>query len=260
MDSFTPRPLYPLNRSLDGLQSRSGRSGGEENLLPSPRVHHAVPRSKGYFGHVRKGTEWELKVFLQLGVPQCALNVSGTDHVCSFAGRLMTSGIVTWTLPCITLACHSGTSTPQCVLSCGSVSATVKRKFRQDDFDTRSKGQPTSIRDAPGSILFSAGRSVILRFSRFCPAPPYNWRGSASVEPRSLCLRSCKTILHKLCYCPTVCSVRHCQCQWINSKTYVQCQLRANLNATHIFFFKCWAATRMYVEVKMFIAVFNTRL
>jgi hypothetical protein len=56
---------------------------------------------------------------------------------------LMTSGVVTSTLTCITLACHSGTSTPPRVLSCGSASATVKRKFRQDDFDTRSKGQPT---------------------------------------------------------------------------------------------------------------------
>ena len=123
MDSFTTRPLYPLNMSLDGLQSRSGRSGREENLLPSPRVYHAVPLSKCYFGHVRKDTRWELKVFLQLGVPRGALNTSGTDHECPFARRLMTSDIVTWTLPCITLAGRSGTSTPRCVLSCGSVSA-----------------------------------------------------------------------------------------------------------------------------------------
>jgi hypothetical protein len=78
--------LYPLNRSLDGLQSRSGRSGGEENLLPPPRVYHAVPRSKRYFGHVLKGTVWEFKVFLQLGVHVPYILESNPHPFYSFRG------------------------------------------------------------------------------------------------------------------------------------------------------------------------------
>ena len=43
-------PRYPLNRSLDGTQSGSGRFGEQKNLLPLPAiepriVHYAKPLS-----------------------------------------------------------------------------------------------------------------------------------------------------------------------------------------------------------------------
>jgi len=50
--SFTPRPLYsqgkslwyPLDRRLDGPQSRSGRGGEEKNSQPPPGIETAIAK------------------------------------------------------------------------------------------------------------------------------------------------------------------------------------------------------------------------